>query len=123
MEEPRRAGAIGIPASPDTDSIGHGFGQEKFGGSEALRTEALFFGCDEGFQKEEISGAGAVTRLRLGAFNTQAHWGHIDRTVQSLMGLARGGIAAALGHFADLLKHNGIEIRRVQGEFREQHEG
>jgi hypothetical protein len=39
------------------------------------------------------------------------------------VGLVRGGIAAALGHFADLLKHNGIEIRRVESDFREQHEG
>ena len=35
MEEPGGAGTVGVPASPDADSIGHGFGQEIFGGGEA----------------------------------------------------------------------------------------
>ena len=83
----------------------------------------MFFSCDEGFEEEKICGPRAVTRLRLGTFDTQAKWRQGHSTIQGLMGIARGGIAAALGHFADLLKHNGIEIRRVQSDFRNQQEG
>ena len=83
----------------------------------------MLFGFGEGFEEEKICGPRAVTRLRLGTFDTQAEWGQGHSAVQGLVSLARGGIAAALGHFADLLKHNGIEIRRVRSDFRRQQEG
>lgn len=97
VEESGRAGAVGIPSSPDSNSIGlssraechQGFGR---------KSEPLLLQASKCLQKYEVGRFGAVARNRPGWFDAENAAGGADGAQELLIRNARGGVAPLFWH-------------------------
>ena len=117
MKEPGGARSVGVPTSPEAMAVGLGVlsvgaepGNQGLPGFHGKCESATGLQSLEGFEKDQIGRARAVGRPGLIGTNVHGFGVHHDGCGQPCVGGQGGGVTAAAGHGADLIKDEGVGI-------------